>query len=287
MVSDFGLAKIDATAAGLATLRARDASTQAGEFVGSKHYASPEQIKNAKAADRRSDLYSVGVLLYEAVMGHPPSGDFVAPSEKAPVHEMTDYLIRRALAPEPGRRYQDAAELRKGLDVLNWVAYEDAQPESGLSKEEFDRVIARENVKRMRAQGHTFVWQPRLSVALAHYADGKLDLSAQRPDSADRMVWVAMGEAFLWGLCALYQPGDGAKVLGALACIAAFVVFGLGAQALDEIRASKETRITSSGADRPRPPLTGNVWVLAWMVAALAQLIVAAVVARWLYLHAM
>ena len=69
--------------------------TMTGTTMGSLYYMSPEQIQGAAALDARSDLYSVGVSLYELVTGKRPfDGDsqfaiMAAHLEKAPVPPVT------------------------------------------------------------------------------------------------------------------------------------------------------------------------------------------------------
>ena len=62
-ITDFGLAKVGGVDVRL---------TQSGALMGSVHYASPEQMKGSSATDGRSDLYSLGVVLYEMVTGSKP-----------------------------------------------------------------------------------------------------------------------------------------------------------------------------------------------------------------------
>ncbi len=57
---------------GIAKLSADHKLTQTGATVGSLFYMSPEQIKGSTDLDSRSDLYSLGVALYEIVSGAPP-----------------------------------------------------------------------------------------------------------------------------------------------------------------------------------------------------------------------
>ena len=62
-ITDFGLAKITSEDVRL---------TQSGAVMGSVYYAPPEQVKGSSAIDGRSDLYSLGVVLYEMVTGCKP-----------------------------------------------------------------------------------------------------------------------------------------------------------------------------------------------------------------------
>jgi serine/threonine-protein kinase len=102
-VTDFGLARLTADKGW--TITGSDA------VAGTPLYMSPEAVAGA-APDQRMDLYSLGVVLYEMVQGQRPQGDFAALS--GPL----DRVVRRALAPDPGRRYQSAAEMASELRSL-------------------------------------------------------------------------------------------------------------------------------------------------------------------------
>jgi len=127
-LSDFGIA----AAAGEAGL------TEDGKVLGSAHYISPEQAQGA-AAGPLSDIYSLGVTLYEAVTGRLPfngetAADIAAqhlreapPSPRSvnpDIPPAAEFIIQKAMARDPQRRYRSAdemlADLRKlerGLDL--------------------------------------------------------------------------------------------------------------------------------------------------------------------------
>jgi serine/threonine protein kinase len=133
-VLDFGLATLreeavpsDATAAPTRPLTGQE------RIVGTVAYMSPEQA-SAGAVDQRSDLFSLGVMLYELVTGiRPFSGDNGVATLASILRDtpkvITDLrpeiprdlarIIRRALAKDPERRYQTAKDLRNDLQTLH------------------------------------------------------------------------------------------------------------------------------------------------------------------------
>ena len=122
---------------GIARARRFDGLTVTGAFLGSPEYVAPETIE-AKGADARSDLYSLGVILYETLTGRRP---FVAdtpvallqkhlteiprpPSALRPgVPEVLDRIVVRLLSKAPEQRYAAAEDLVLDLrDFLNRAA---------------------------------------------------------------------------------------------------------------------------------------------------------------------
>jgi serine/threonine-protein kinase len=114
---------------GIARMRASEVKTQTGMLLGSPKYMSPEQLLGG-AVDQRSDIFALGVVLYEALTGAPPfSGsditqimyqivNAVPPPPSAVnsrVSPMLDLIVAKALAKEPAARYPDARELAADL----------------------------------------------------------------------------------------------------------------------------------------------------------------------------
>ncbi len=120
-VMDFGIAR--------ALSDAQATMTQTAQVIGTAQYLSPEQARGERV-DSRSDLYSVGCLLYELLTGRPPfTGDSpvaiayqhvrenpVPPSRVDPeLPAWADPIVLRAMAKDPGERYQTAAEMRSDI----------------------------------------------------------------------------------------------------------------------------------------------------------------------------
>jgi Tol biopolymer transport system component len=134
---DFGLAKPAAPPASVATLTGAATQTtpmtEEGAIVGTFQYMSPEQV-GGKELDGRSDIFSLGAVLYEMLTGQrafPGKSQLSVASaildkEPAPISTLKpmtppalDHSIRRCLAKEQERRWQSAADL---ADELQWIA---------------------------------------------------------------------------------------------------------------------------------------------------------------------
>ena len=117
-ITDFGTAKI-----------LQFGTTQTAHVVGTPSYMSPEQVKG-KTVDGRSDVFSLGVILYELVTGEKPfpgqnittviykivNQDPIPPRElDSSIHPGLSYVITRALAKEPATRYASCREFMEAL----------------------------------------------------------------------------------------------------------------------------------------------------------------------------
>ncbi len=100
--------------------------TQTSAVIGTAQYLSPEQARG-EHVDPRSDVYSIGCLLYELLTGTPPfTGDSpvavayqhvrenpIAPSRLNPdISPAVDAIVLKAMAKNPANRYQSAAQMR-------------------------------------------------------------------------------------------------------------------------------------------------------------------------------
>ena len=118
-VTDFGIARMMSKG-----------NTLTKEALGSVHYLSPEQAKGGRV-DNRSDIYSLGVVMYEMMSGRPPydgespvsvaiqhiNGGAVMPSTLNPnIPGGLEQIIMRAMAHEPSGRYSTATQMLADLD---------------------------------------------------------------------------------------------------------------------------------------------------------------------------
>lgn len=128
-VLDFGLAKRLREEDLDAITRSQMSLTEAGVVVGTLHYLAPEALRG-RPADERSDLWALGVMLYEMATGSLPfqgktsfeltSGILREPPSPFPerVPPGLRGVIQRCLVKEPGERYQSAVEVRAALEAL-------------------------------------------------------------------------------------------------------------------------------------------------------------------------
>jgi serine/threonine protein kinase/tetratricopeptide (TPR) repeat protein len=132
LIADFGIARA------LAADESRDERlTETGMALGTPHYMSPEQGAGERTLDVRSDIYSLGAVLYEMLAGEPP---FTGPSHQAifakrltgPAPHLStvrdvlpaiDRAVSRALARTPGDRFATSADFAAALETA-------AQPET-------------------------------------------------------------------------------------------------------------------------------------------------------------
>jgi len=132
-VLDFGLAKLlESASVDDATLAAAPEATQEGRILGTVAYMSPEQAEG-KPVDARSDVFSLGIVLYQMITGERPfqGGTNISTltailrDTPPPVHQrkrtapaQLDRIVQRCLEKAPEKRYPTAKELRDELERL-------------------------------------------------------------------------------------------------------------------------------------------------------------------------
>ncbi len=108
-LADFGLSR-----------PARDQETKkftmTNMVMGSPDYMAPEQ--KGGEADQRSDIFALGVMLYEMLTGQVPRGAFEPPSRRIGIDVRIDEVVLRALQSEPGKRYQNVTEMKSAVETI-------------------------------------------------------------------------------------------------------------------------------------------------------------------------
>ena len=124
-LSDFGIARIS---------QQEGATLTGSAIVGTPTYMSPEQVQGDKTIDQRSDIYALGVMVYQMLIGKAPyHADTPAKvmlmhllepvphilDTKADLPEGCDRIIRRAMAKDPDDRYATSGELSRDLENIS------------------------------------------------------------------------------------------------------------------------------------------------------------------------
>jgi len=117
-VLDFGISKAPSAQGNL---------TATQSVMGTPAYMSPEQMRSSRDVDHRSDIWALGIVLYELLQGMPPFGgetfsSMVLKVVNDPLPRLTvrlpgelDAIVYRCLEKDPARRYQNIAELAQAL----------------------------------------------------------------------------------------------------------------------------------------------------------------------------
>ena len=113
LVADFGIAQIVGSP--------ESEMTATDVIMGTLAYMSPEQKTSSTNVDQTTDIYAIGIILYEILVGKKPMGSFKPPSEiVSGQSDKFDKIVMKCLASEPKDRYQTAVELKDDLlNVMN------------------------------------------------------------------------------------------------------------------------------------------------------------------------
>jgi len=170
MMTDTGVAKV--TDFGIARAVSASTITIAGNTIGSVHYFSPEQARGG-FVDEKSDLYSIGITLYEMVTGKIPfDGDTpVAVALKhiqdTPVSPMTlnetipegvNDIVMKAIKKDQNIRYQQASEMTEDLYLVL------KRPAGGFIEDEVDTGFSTKRVKTIDEENLDNIEKPKVPV---------------------------------------------------------------------------------------------------------------------------
>ncbi|MBC7870201.1 MAG: serine/threonine protein kinase [Chitinophagaceae bacterium] len=199
-VADFGLARI--TSQGESTI-----STDM--VLGTPHYISPEQARGAKNLDARADIYSLGIVLYELVVGRVP---FTADTPYTIIHDhiytplplpravnmeipsSVEEVLIKALAKDPQERYASADDLAR--------AFREAVYTSKLTVLNPDRAnIASISLARLRDEMQASVVTPYQGIPAARHGSTATKVSPINPKAA--RYWKLGGLISFLALCSL------------------------------------------------------------------------------------
>jgi eukaryotic-like serine/threonine-protein kinase len=234
-VVDFGISKVSDASAGL-----EGSITVTGNIVGSPSYMSPEQMKSPNRIDHRSDLWSLGVVMYECLTGRLPFPASTYAEICLKVHQEPplpasahgvrlpaglETIVNRCLAKEPEKRYATAGELAAAL-----IAFAPHAPRASVRAATLGGVPGRTTTTRSR-------WGlPGASHRVGRFTSTEAGW-AHSPASGRRrrLSWFLSASAFV-GLA-----------------LAGWLLFGAPSRKL-EISPTPSSAAAPRSAAQPRPP---------------------------------
>jgi serine/threonine-protein kinase len=209
---DFGISKAAVGSAGIT-------STQA--VMGSPVYMSPEQLVSAKHVDHRSDIWSLGVVLYEALAGAPPFNAESMPqivtrilhtpaprlAESRPdLPPALDAIVARCLEKDPSSRFRDVAELTYALAPFT--------PDGARSVDRVARVLGQMHAAPVSSQ-----YPPPAETRAEPEAWGGTQMRVRRRSALPWIVAAVLGVCVVLGIAAFVvrQRSQRAAALRAVA----------------------------------------------------------------------
>ena len=168
-ILDFGIAQLATTDPGL---------TRTGLIMGTLRYISPEQVRGR--VDHRSDMFSLGSVLYELLTSRPPflgddplqileqlrSEDPPAPTQLDPtIPPELEAVVRRAMRKDPAERYRDLDEMGAALEAVHAGVIERLQARSEQERQD-EELQAVQRARSMATQGRN----QALSIEVTQYA---------------------------------------------------------------------------------------------------------------------
>ncbi|HXI57159.1 MAG TPA: serine/threonine-protein kinase [Polyangia bacterium] len=207
-VLDFGIAKLSAEE-GMASLH-----TRTGAIMGTPLYMSPEQCRGSGEVDHRSDIYAMGVIMFEMACGQPPfvrrgfgelitAHIFEAPprlsSLNPDVPPAYEAIVMKMLQKEPQNRYQSTEEIEADLAAINPEAVANV---AGIPAPAGIGGTGRSKLRRRRLSGLN-----RATPAELDLADGVTDGAAPTLASRKALLALAAGAAVVAVIVAALVTG--------------------------------------------------------------------------------
>jgi tRNA A-37 threonylcarbamoyl transferase component Bud32 len=205
-VLDFGLARMrgpKAVGKGL---------TEADSFMGTPEYVSPEQATDARQADIRADIYSLGCTLYALLTGRPPFQEdtmvklVMAHIEKQPpaLHELrpdvpaeVSAIAAKMLAKDPGQRYQRPVEVAQALAPFAKAGSKARPAGAAPVKSATTATVVGGDTSRLKEPGKGAKKAAQQETEESPFRD--LDLAPAAPSPAQRMKqWIESAAAAEW-----------------------------------------------------------------------------------------
>jgi eukaryotic-like serine/threonine-protein kinase len=181
--------------------------TKEGKLVGSPSYMSPEQL-SGKAIDGRSDLFSLGVCIYQLMTFRKPfpgeaineicyrivHADFLPPTHHVPElpPEFDDFMMI-ALAKDPGQRFQTGAEMAEAVAIIAGASFPELSQVEGREREEVEvapeRPARDERSDRATSSNPTLTQTSNIDSIFKDLTDTARTVDLRRQDLSSGSLW--------------------------------------------------------------------------------------------------